>query len=1529
MITGETPIVDPPEAQPPPLLPQAEGPGHPDEQFPPGQLPTHVVGIGASAGGLEALERLFRAMPVDSDMAFVVIQHLSPDFKSLMDELMERFTRMPAIPVHDTQVVRPNIIYLLPPAKDIIIQGDRLITRDRAKDGSLALPINTFFRSLAAAWGERSAGIILSGTGSDGSGGLLDIHDAGGLVLVESPESARFDGMPQSAINTRCVDAVLMPEDMPETLMEFAADPEALRAMHRVRHEEGPLRGMPAILDLLHRAYNIDFTSYKPTTITRRIARRLSLDLSDTNVEDYARRLTNDANELNLLYKDLLIGVTRFFRDPEAFEMLRDQVVPAILDQTPPGQEVRIWVCGCSTGEEAYSLAILFHETFGHQGRAPLIKVLATDLHEQSVQVASEGVYRDEALTEVPERLRATYFEALGEGRWKVLPHLRQSLVFSVHNLLKDPPFTKIDLVSCRNLLIYLLPNAQAKAIANFHYALRLNGVLFLGASESLGSLTDEFETLERQWKLYRKHRESRALTTLRAPADQGLYPRPRGMTSTGVLLNRIYDALLDRFIPAGFLVNDQHEILHIFGDAARFLTPRPGRFNGDLLTLLASNPLSLALTSALRNCAKQGQPVTVQNLTVKGGEGREERLEVRVEPLGDRATGGPCYVVLLNEERPPVPVTESPPVSHDFSVGAEVADYIRELELELQRARESVQTTVEELETSNEELQATNEELLAANEELQSTNEELHSVNEELYSVNAEHELKIEELNRATSDLRNLMQSTDTATIFIDGDYRVRLFTPRATEVFNLLPQDIGRDLRHFQSIRPDRDLFQDIRGVLDGGAGIERQLDLGEETSFLRRCMPYQNVQGKRIGVVINYVDTSGISRMHRQLDALQHHSEEVSRAHRAMSEFLANMSHELRTPLNAVIGMAYLLGQTDLTTDQHEQLNTIQVASSSLMAIINDILDLSKIQAGAMQLDLRPFSLTALLEEIQQMFQPLAAEKQLALECRAPQEELPPLLEGDALRIKQILVNLVNNALKFTHQGGVTLEARLLEQREAEVKIRVGVRDTGEGIPPEVQERLFQPFTQADASITRRHGGTGLGLSIVRQLTELMDGQVGLESQPGSGSTFWVDLPLGVVAADQAIAAAQPAEEPHAAVRPAKGDQAGPGPVPGREGSDPCLAGARVLVVDDSRINLDVSRRILEQAGASTTLCENGAEALACLRAYPEAFDLVLMDVQMPVMDGYEATRRIRDELGLNLLPVIALTAGALVTDREVAMEAGMTAFLTKPLAPASLAQALRRYLDLPSAAPESAALPSPSANPGPVSPASSAAALSWPVIPGLDDDWARVQFAGDRDFYQGLIGRFAERLEALLPELQTPCAPGDAELAKTLHQIRGLAGNLGARDLAASFGQLEEALQGGDVEPPPGLRAAALRHAESLLTAIATWRAGQPETERPGNAEGPVQAWDDPRLLPPLMALEEALRLRRFDAKRASKTIETLIAGGGLAQTFAPVAAAAERLRFPEAWTHLQSLPPFIRDETQGEANAKSSPDSDRR
>ncbi|MFM8332035.1 MAG: chemotaxis protein CheB, partial [Candidatus Methylumidiphilus sp.] len=683
-------------------------------------LPSHVVGIGASAGGLEALERLFRAMPPDTGMAFVVIQHLSPDFKSLMDELLERFTSMPAIPVHDAQEVRPNTIYLLPPRKDIVIEGARLISRDRAKDGTLSLPINIFFRTLAAAWGERAAAIVLSGTGSDGSNGLLDVRDAGGLVLAETPESARFDGMPQSAISTGCVDAVLAPEDMPGALLAYASDPKSGRAYLSGQSLDDNQPGTPTILELLRKTYKIDFSLYKPATITRRIQRRLALKMGGASIEDYGDRLANDAAELDRLYKDLLIGVTRFFRDIEAFDVVRDRVIPDLLDAVPPDEDIRVWVCGCSTGEEAYSIAILFLEAFAQRGRPPRIKVMATDLHNESVQTASEGIYEEDRFSEMPPGMRERYFLSLGGGRHKVSPDLRRALIFSEHNLLKDPPFTKLHLITCRNLLIYLQNSAQARAIATFYYALKINGALFLGASESLNNLSEDFETVDRQWKIHRKIRESRSYIDLRAPGESGIYRSPRPPAIGGTILGRIYDSLLNRHIPAGFLLSERHELLHVFGDAGRYVHAASGRFSASILSMIEGN-LKLALSTALRNAAKQQSAAMLKGIRQ---DESEELLRIVVEPMLDKASNTPFFMVVIEPEQI-LPTLALSHLTHDFSAGQEHAEYIRELELELQKSRESLQTTVEELETSNEELQASNEELLASKEELQSTNEE------------------------------------------------------------------------------------------------------------------------------------------------------------------------------------------------------------------------------------------------------------------------------------------------------------------------------------------------------------------------------------------------------------------------------------------------------------------------------------------------------------------------------------------------------------------------------------------------------------------------------------------------------------------------------------------------------------------------------------------------------------------------------------------------------------------------------------
>ncbi|MEY4718981.1 MAG: Aerobic respiration control sensor protein ArcB, partial [Pseudomonadota bacterium] len=1296
---------------------------------------------------------------------------LSPDFKSLMNELLQRFTSMAAIPVIDRVEVRPNTIFLLPPRKDLLIEGNQLISRDREKDGSLSLPINTFFTSLAAAWGDRAVAIVLSGTGSDGSHGLLDVRDGGGLVLVQSPESARFDGMPQSAINTGCVDAILAPEEIPAALAAYAADPASRHYAADTTPIDEDVLGMPAILRLLKKQYNIDFSNYKPATIMRRIDRRMAMNLNGEDIESYSKRLLEDGVELNQLYKDLLIGVTRFFRDAEAFYLLKEKVVPSILETQHDDQEVRIWVCGCSTGEEAYSIAILFLEAFKSLGRSPQLKVLATDLHQESLRIAAEGVYSEDRFADMPLTLRHDYFETVGNGHFRVLPHLRKSLIFSPHNLLKDPPFTKLNLVSCRNLLIYLQPSAQARAIATFCYALKQDGVLFLGASETLGDMDDEMEAIDRQWKIFRKVRESGASLNLRTQVTN-IDPKALKVNPGNVSqLPRIYDALLDKFIPDGILINDQREILHIFGQAHRFIHPGTGRFSGDVLTML-HHPLSLALSTALRTAIKTQQTVVLKSVSYPEAKGKEARLMLSVDPVQEKSSNALFFMIRFEQELPVIQPISVQPIL-DFDPNFESASQVQELEFELQKVRESLQSTVEELETTNEELQASNEELLASNEELQSTNEELHSVNEELYSVNAEHELKIDELNQTSSNLRNLMQSTDTATIFIDNDLRIRLFTPRALEIFNLFPQDIGRSLRHFQPKYADSELFMDIEQVIADGKMLERHLEWDTELSYLRRCMAYLDITGKPAGVVINYVDTHSITRVTKALieseaqlklilqtvpsaillvsrvgeivlansfadqlfafkgEGLQGHfifellpvtlhekardrmadyfnspcvfkpdGGNVLYAHRqdgievalevtlapiklsdgiyalaavrditeykqleetkqqalqsamqlanSKGRFLANMSHEIRTPLNAILGFAQLsLDRPYEVEKNRDALQKIVASGRHLLTVINDILDYSKLDAGKVQIEWLAVDLLELLSECVDMCHENAKSKGLLLKL-VSEDELPNNFMADPVRLRQILVNLLSNAIKFTEAGQVVLTARLTDSR-----VLIEVADTGIGIKPEHLPLLFHPFEQVDVSATRRFGGTGLGLVISQRLATLMGGEIVVNSVHGQGSRFTLDLPcrLSPVSSVKPSESAQPTLDQH-------------------------LQGLHVLVVEDVEFNILLLEEILTSHGLKITKACNGLEAIERIKQQGEhPFDLVLMDIEMPEMDGLQATPIILQMQPH--LPVIGLTARAFDEDRKACLQVGMVEHLCKPIQTATLLACIARY------------------------------------------------------------------------------------------------------------------------------------------------------------------------------------------------------------------------------------------------------------
>ncbi|MBY0527009.1 MAG: PAS domain-containing protein [Gemmataceae bacterium] len=852
------------------------------EQHADERRPSCVVGIGASAGGLEALECLFQHMPRHTGMAFVVVQHLSPDFKSLMDELLARKTEISIYRASEGMLVEADAIYLIPPRKDMVIVNGRLLLTDKDPKQLVTLPIDHFFRSLAHDLGDRAIGIVLSGTGSDGSRGIRDIHEAGGLVVVQTPESAKFDGMPNSACQTGAVDLVLPPEEIPAALARYVQHPFGQDRKPEPSLPEDAPSGVDAIFRSLRDEYGIDFSHYKSSTVTRRIERRLLLN-RNLNLDDYVSRLQHDTAELNALYKDLLIGVTRFFRDTNAFERLA-QEVSALLRSLDREEDFRVWVAGCATGEEAYSLAILIQEQIEQLGRPIKVKVFATDVHRASIDIAGAGLYTEAQLADVnPQRL-ARFFVRKRDG-YQVAHELRQMVVFAPHNVIKDAPFTKLDLVTCRNMLIYLQPLVQKKVISYFHFALKTGGVLFLGPSESPGELSDEFEVLDHHWKIYRKRRDIRLPTDLRLPLSSGTPVRmPGNGGARGLLgggpdnsLMGVYDALLEQCLPTSLLVNERREVVQTFGGANCYLSLKDGRLSTNVLDMVDPD-LRVVLGGALPRVIAEKTPVSYKGLRVRIGT-EECRISLTIKPVEIRRPGGTHALIVIEDQgsAPPLPSPEAT----ELDVDQASREQVQALESELRFTKENLQATIEELETSNEELQATNEEMVASNEELQSTNEELHSVNEELYTVNAEYQKKIAELTALTTDMDNLLESTQVHTLFLDRALAIRKFTPRIADTFHLLPQDIGRPIDGFSHSIDHPTLGEDLRRVMETGEPFEQPVRDRRGHYYLLRILPYQARQSID-GIVLTLIDIDKLKRaeeavrtQQQQLSGILNHS------------------------------------------------------------------------------------------------------------------------------------------------------------------------------------------------------------------------------------------------------------------------------------------------------------------------------------------------------------------------------------------------------------------------------------------------------------------------------------------------------------------------------------------------------------------------------------------------------------------------------------------------------------------------------
>jgi two-component system CheB/CheR fusion protein len=823
-----------------------------------------IVGIGASAGGLAVLKVFFEALPIDTGAAFVVIQHLEPNHESFAAEILERSTAMPTMQVSEGMKVEPNHVYVIPPNTYLTLRENAFQLAKPTLHHGLRMPIDAFLWSLAEQHQERAIAIIISGTGSDGSLGLKAIKGGGGLVLAQSPETAEYDGMPRSAIATGMVDIACPVEDIPKHLIDYLQNPSVIELTKD--EEDEPIAAqdkqhLSAILALLQTRCNQDFRVYKHGTIGRRIKRRMGLH-HIKSMEDYLTFMRAEKDEATLLFKDLLIGVTAFFRDAKAFEALNKAVILPLLAAKHTDDVIRVWIPGCASGEEAYSIAMLLIEALGQANKHCPIKIFATDIDEAALGVGRNGLYAKNSVANLSTERLKRFFNKEGDF-YRVSKTLRESVTFANQNMISDPPFSNLDLISCRNLLIYLKPEVQTQVLALFHFALRENAHLFLGHSETANQQEELFEAVVKKWRIYRRCAASRA-TKLDFPIGSSSSISkpsisPKTNSNTGVNLNDVVQQyLIKEFSPAAVLVNHKHQILHFSGPTSRYLEQPGGAPTQDLLTLV-KHELRPKLRAALRRVVNERQRVVVDDVTVLRDDVKVA-ITVILRPLMLTKIPDPVILITFEDQ------LEVPVVSQDQKAQSNLVEpsLLQQMADELHITREDLQSNIEELESANEELQAANEEVMSINEELQSSNEELESskeelqsMNEELTTVNGQYKDKVDELANTNDDLNNLLSSTDIATLFIDEQLKIGRFTPATGRLFNLLGSDIGRPLSDIRPKFTDNSLQEDVCKVLDKLTPMECEVSTEDGKYFIRRILPYRTSENRISGVVITFID------------------------------------------------------------------------------------------------------------------------------------------------------------------------------------------------------------------------------------------------------------------------------------------------------------------------------------------------------------------------------------------------------------------------------------------------------------------------------------------------------------------------------------------------------------------------------------------------------------------------------------------------------------------------------------------------
>jgi len=1335
-----------------------------DHEQPP-RLPFTVVGIGASAGGLEALSEFFKAVKPNPGLAFVVVQHLAPHRESLLAEILARQTTMPVIQVTNGLKPKPNHVYVIAPGRTLSIYRGTLRMGEPIDQPARRRPVDDFFRSLAGEQRERAICVIMSGMGSNGAAGAQSIKAVGGLCVAQTPESAKFPSMPRALVDSGLADFVLPPKEIPEIIERYVTHPYA-RGEKFAQAEAGSERkAFEEILALVKHRGRHDFTVYRKPTVIRRIQRRMGLNQIAT-MTDYVRLLRQTPPETQVLADDLLIHVTGFFRDPEVWETLKKKVIVPMVEDRAEGGSIRAWVSACSTGEEAFSLAIILVEACRAADKHLDIKIFATDTAERALNHARASLFPGGIESEVsPERLQRFFDQQ--ETSYRIKKELRELVVFAPQNILQDPPFSRLDICTCRNLFIYLEPAVQRRALELLHFSLREGGVLMLGNSENISGPDELFEVIDRKHRIFRRVGPTRhGNVTFPMPADvvvaaadgrsSNVLPRP----GVAQLARK---TLLDDFTPAGVVIDQNQHIVYFHGNTERYLEQPKGEPTQELMSVV-KRPLRAVVRSATLHAMAQQRPRVVRErvpMTAKASM----QLEITVTPLAYDQKN-PHYLVTFVEQSSPATTA---PVDRKGAVSRQ------RLVRELHQARTELQSTIDELEASNEEMKAAHEETISVNEELQSTNEELEtskeelqSLNEELTTVNAQLQVKMEDLEASSNDMSSLLKSTDIAVMFLSPDLRIRRYTPAVKDLFEVIPSDIGRPLTNLAMQFSDRHLLQDAREMLENGRAREVEVVSNSGRTYIRRVLPYRKTERDVEGVVLTFIDITALKTAETELraGAMRHklilasikeygifmldnggcftvwtagaertfgynefevrgryldliHTQEDKEAGRARRDFaraelegsvqierwhqrkdgtrfwgtgvlsllhdeqgrrdgfvkvvrdntdhklaedslreaminaeaanaskdhfLANVSHELRTPLSATLLWSKLLSERKVIDPAmlKEGLDAINRSAKEQQALIEDLMDTAKIVAGKMRLEVDRFDLNTLIKTLLPSLRTIAAEKQLVI-IDVLSDEVG-VVEADPRRLQQVIANLVNNAIKFTPDGGKITVASARKGEAVEIR----VSDTGKGIGAEFLSRIFDRFVQVDQGTTPTASGMGLGLAIARQLIDLHHGTIRAESAGhGKGTTFTIVLPLE---------------------RQADGSEK----TSIEEAPPVSLNNRKLLLVEDSLETREALAKVLTHAGADVTAVASVSEALDAFdRVSP---DLILSDIGLGNNSGHVLIAEIRKreiQSGLSPTPALALTAYADEQNRRKSFESGFQDCTTKPIEPHNL-------------------------------------------------------------------------------------------------------------------------------------------------------------------------------------------------------------------------------------------------------------------